>query len=110
MKRFHIAISTSNIDESVKDYTRRLGFEPVVIVENEYALWRTETLNVSVRQDPSTPSGALRHLGWEDPEATEFSSNTDCNGILWERFAEKHQNDEILEIWPQVRIRHERQE
>lgn len=105
MKRFHIAISTSNIDESVKDYTRRLGTEPVSVIAGEYALWRTETLNVSIRQDPTTPSGALRHLGWEDPEATGFSSDTDCNGILWERFAARHQNDEILEIWPNAKIR-----
>ncbi|MEQ8352947.1 MAG: hypothetical protein RH862_15775 [Leptospiraceae bacterium] len=104
MKRFHIALSTSDIDESVKDYTKRLGAEPVSVIAGEYALWRTESLNVSIRQDPSTPSGALRHLGWEDPEATGFSAEKDCNGILWERFSASHQEEEIRGIWPDAKI------
>jgi hypothetical protein len=42
----------------------------------------------------------LRHLGWEDDEADFFTTDTDCNGILWERFAAHHQATEINEIWP----------
>jgi hypothetical protein len=42
----------------------------------------------------------MRHLGWEDDSADSFTADTDCNGILWERFAAHHQAAEINEIWP----------
>ena len=100
MKRLHIAIATHDITATVQDYTQRLGAEPVVVVPGEYALWRTETLNVSVRQDSTCEPGALRHLGWEDDEAPIFTTDTDCNGLLWEQFAAHHQAAEIHEIWP----------
>ena len=73
MKKLHIAISTDNIEESIKDYSVRLGAEPCSFVLNEYALWRTDTLNFSIRQDPECPPGQLRHLGWEDNSASGFS-------------------------------------
>ena len=89
MKKLHIAISTDRIEETVKDYSARLGSEPCSYVSNEYALWRTESLNVSVRQDSTCTPGKLRHLGWE-------------NGITWERFSAQQQADEINELWPQA--------
>lgn len=100
MKKLHLALSTHDIETTVKEYTQRFGAEPVLVVENEYALWRTDTLNVSVRNDPTCKPGELRHLGWEDPDADSFSSETDCNGILWERFSAQVQADEIEEVWP----------
>ena len=100
MKKLHIAISTDKIEETVSDYTARLGSEPCSYIANEYALWRTEFLNVSVRQDASCAPGELRHLGWEDPSAQEFSQDTDVNGIVWERFSAQQQADEINELWP----------
>jgi hypothetical protein len=54
---------------------------------------------MSVRQDDSCKQGELRHLGWEDPQAEEFTSEKDVNGILWERFSAKSQAEEIQEIW-----------
>lgn len=100
MKKFHIAIATDKIEETIKDYSRRFGIEPCSFVENEYALWRTDSLNFSIRQDPTCKPGELRHLGWEDPSATEFSQETDVNGIVWERFNAQQQADEINELWP----------
>ena len=105
MTRFHIAISTDKIDETVSDYSKRLGTKPSLVVSGEYALWRTEFLNVSVRRDSGTKSGTVRHLGWEDPVATEFESDTDVNGILWERFNASQQADEINQIWPNANYR-----
>lgn len=102
MKKLHIAISTDKIAETIADYSARLGAEPCSFVDGEYALWRTESLNVSVRQDPSCAAGSLRHLGWEDSDASEFSQDTDVNGIIWERFAAHHQADEINELWPEA--------
>ncbi|MBL1294621.1 MAG: hypothetical protein COB61_012235 [Thiotrichales bacterium] len=100
MKRIHIALSTTNIAASVADYSQRLNCEPSVVIDNEYALWRTATINLSIRHDAKYKSGELRHLGWEDSSATEFTSTTDVNGILWENFSAKEQAKEIKEIWP----------
>ena len=98
MRVLHLALAVSNIEQSVADYSARLGVLPVVVVPGEYALWRAETLNLSIRKT-SEPSGTMRHLGWEDTEATEFSTEADCNGIIWEKFAASHQAQEINEIW-----------
>ncbi len=103
MRKFNIAISTHKIDETIDDYSMRLGVRPCISIPGEYALWRTESLNVSVRQDPACASGSVRHMGWEDPAATEFTKDSDVNGIVWERFAAQHQADEINEIWPDAK-------
>jgi len=100
MRRLHLAIATHDIAATVQDYTQRLGAEPVVVVPGNYALWRTKTLNFSVRQDSTCEPGTLRHLGWEDDEAPTLTTDIDCNGLLWEHFAAPHQAAEIHEIWP----------
>lgn len=102
MKRLHLAIATHNIAATVQDYSVRLGSQPCVVVPGEYALWRTDTLNISVRYAPSAQPGELRHLGWEDESAQTFTTETDCNGILWERFTAQHQGAEINQLWPHV--------
>ncbi len=102
MAKLHLSIATNKIDETIEDYSKRLGIPPCSSVPGEYALWRTKTLNVSVRQDSSCPPGSLRHLGWEDPTAAEFSQDTDVNGLVWERFTAQHQADEINDIWPEA--------
>lgn len=103
MNKLHIAISTNKIEDTVKDYSARLGAEPCSYVANEYALWRTDSLNVSIRQDTSCTPGELRHLGWEDADATSFSAEEDVNGITWERFSAQQQADEINALWPHAR-------
>lgn len=103
MRKFHIAISTDRIDETIEDYCMRLRVRPCIEIPGEYALWRTESLNVSVRLDTACAPGSVRHLGWEDPAATEFTQDSDVNGIVWERFAAHHQADEINEIWPEAK-------
>ena len=95
-----VAIATHDIAATVQDYSVRLGAQPCVVVPNEYALWRTATLNFSVRQDAACAPGELRHLGWEDDTASGFTTATDCNGILWERFSAAFQAAEINKIWP----------
>ncbi len=102
MRRLHIALATDNINATIDDYSRRLGCPPCTTIPGEYALWRTEALNLSVRQDAALPPGSLRHLGWEDPTATAFSMETDVNGIVWERFAAHHQAEEIQALWPEA--------
>lgn len=102
MKKLHLAISTDKIEATIKDYSARLSAEPCLYVVGEYALWRTESLNISIRQDPDCPSGSLRHLGWEDSKVTEFTQDVDINGMVWECFNSQNQADEINEIWPEA--------
>jgi hypothetical protein len=100
MKKFHIAIGVADIDRSVEDYSRRLECAPSVVIPNEYALWRTASVNFSIRRVTNSP-GILRHLGWEDESASTFSQDSDVNGVIWEQFNAKLQAREIKEAWPQ---------
>jgi len=99
MRKIHIALGVENIERSIEDYSNRLGCEPLVVIPNEYALWRTATINLSIRR-AENGEAPLRHLGWEDDSATEFSKETDVNGIVWERFNQQLQQKEIEDIWP----------
>jgi hypothetical protein len=98
-KKFHIAVAVSDIEQTVREYSHRLGVAPVLVVADEYALWRTATLNFSIRKTKDAP-GTVRHVGWEDPVATAFTRETDANGLLWERFTEQDQREEIAKLWP----------
>jgi hypothetical protein len=107
MRKLHLALSTIKMEETIEDYSQKLGQRPCSTVPGEYALWRTETLNLSVRQDPACAPGSLRHLGWEDSDVDEFSSDVDVNGIVWELFSAAQQADEINAIWPEAKYRTE---
>lgn len=102
MKKLHLAISTNSIEKSVKDYSERLGCAPCLVVAGQYALWRTESINLSIRHDHNTQVGSLRHLGWEDENSESFTQSTDVNGIVWEKFNAEQQALEIKALWPQV--------
>ena len=98
--KFHVALSVADIEASVGEYSKRLKCAPQIVVPGEYALWRTETLNFSIRKAAESEAGKLRHVGWEDPGASAFEVQSDINGVLWERFSANQQRDEILSIWP----------
>lgn len=100
MKRIHIALSTHDIARSVAEYSKRLGANPISYIPNEYALWRTNEVNLSIRKDRKVAPGTLRHLGFEDSDISGFSATKDVNGILWESFNTTAQDEEIARIWP----------
>jgi hypothetical protein len=102
-RRFHLAIGVNDIQRSVQDYSHRLGCAPVLVIDHEYALWRNPTLNFSIRKTDEKTAGMVRHLGWEDASAPDFSVETDVNGILWECFTAGQQADEINTLWPRAR-------
>ncbi len=99
-KKFHLALGVENISLSIQEYTQRLGQSPQIIIPDEYALWRTDTLNVSIRKAPASEAGHLRHLGWELEETPAFFSEIDCNHIPWEYFSATQQVSEIQKAWP----------
>lgn len=97
MKRFHISIATDNYAASVADYSSRLGCKPCVEKEGRYALWRTGILNFSISCKPDQKGGLVRHIGFEDETAKNFSEEKDANGIIWEYFSKEAQEKEIRE-------------
>jgi hypothetical protein len=103
MKRIHVALAVRDFSLSVEEYTKRLGIEPCCTVEGTYALWCTDTVNLSISVKPAE-AGRLRHLGFEDPNAEAMSEETDVNGIVWERFTAEQQRQEILKYWPNARF------
>jgi hypothetical protein len=100
MRKLHIAIGVANIEASIEDYSVRFGCGPQASISGEYALWRTDTINFSIRKVSIQESGLLRHLGWEDASCPVFTTETDVNGILWEYFSAEQQAKEIKELWP----------
>ena len=101
--RIHIALSVADVQHSIEDYSRRLGCSPSAVVPGEYALWRTDCVNLSIRRT-SESGGRLRHLGWEDPTASTFTQETDANGIIWESFTAELQVKEIKDVWPHAKF------
>jgi hypothetical protein len=96
-RRLHVALGVCEVDRCIVDYSARLGCPPSVHVPGKYALWRSDEVNLSIRL---ADAPGLRHLGWEDPSAAAFSTDTDVNGIVWEHFAAEHQRAEIRLLWP----------
>jgi hypothetical protein len=98
MRRFHIALAVASLTESIRDYSGRFGTPPTVVVAGKYAMWRTPQLNFSINELPQR-AGQLRHLGFEDEAAGEFSVERDVNGIEWELFSPTAQDEKIREIY-----------
>ena len=98
MRRFHIAIAVADLQVSIEDYRKRLGVAPTAVVPGKCALFRTEALNFSINEMPAR-AGQLRHLGFEDTAAGAFSSDHDVNGIEWELFSPKAQDEKIVEVY-----------
>jgi hypothetical protein len=101
MKKFHIAISVSDLSSSIEDYSKRLGCDPQIVVPKEFALWRTDILNFSIRKT-NEPAGSVRHIGFEDSEVATSTEEKDINGVVWESFNEENQLHEIHKIWPDL--------
>ena len=99
MKRFHLALGVSDVESSADDSSQRLGCRPGLLIFGEYALWRTDAVNLSIRKVSHEEGKALRHLGWEDPLSPTFPAERDVNGILRERFTADQQAAEIRQTW-----------
>jgi len=98
VRRFHISLAVADLTASIRDYSERFGVEPTAVVAGKYAMWRTPQLNFSINEMPQR-AGQLRHLGFEDTAAGDFSSDHDVNGIEWELFSPKAQDEKIVEVY-----------
>jgi hypothetical protein len=61
-------------------------------------MWRTELLNFSINQNAER-AGQLRHIGFEDDDAEGFTSSKDVNGIEWELFSARAQDERIVAMY-----------
>jgi hypothetical protein len=98
VKRFHIALAVASLEQSIADYSRRLGQPPSAVVPGQYAMWRTDLLNFSINENPQR-AGQLRHVGFEDDAAEGYSSSVDVNGLEWELFPAAEQDARILSAY-----------
>lgn len=99
MERVHIAVAVTDIDASIAAYSSMLGRDPDIVVAGEYALWRTGTLNLSIRRS-GEEAGTVRHVGFERDDAPAFETFADPDGLVWESFSRAQQEDEIRATWP----------
>jgi catechol 2,3-dioxygenase-like lactoylglutathione lyase family enzyme len=102
MKRFHIALAVADLDQSIADYSERLGQAPTVVVPSKYAMWRTDLLNFSINELLAR-AGQLRHVGFEDDNATGYQASRDVNGLEWEWFSAEEQDRRIVETYGAAR-------
>jgi catechol 2,3-dioxygenase-like lactoylglutathione lyase family enzyme len=98
MRRIHIALAVDDLEATIADYSARLGSPPVAVVAGKYALWRTLEVNLSVNAD-SDSAERLRHLGFEDDDAIEMTSEHDVNGVMWERFDATWQDEGLVRVY-----------
>ena len=98
MRRIHIALAVDSLDDTIVDYTRRLGAEPVAVVPGKYALWRTPEVNLSINADVGSDQ-RLRHLGFEDDTVAEKTEDHDVNGIMWEAFTSAWQDEGLVRVY-----------
>lgn len=98
MRRFHIALAVAKLDESIADYTARLGQPPTAVVPGVYAMWRTDLLNFSINETPEK-AGQLRHVGFEDDAVEGYAKSEDVNGLEWELFSAAEQDRRIVSTY-----------
>jgi catechol 2,3-dioxygenase-like lactoylglutathione lyase family enzyme len=98
VRRLHVALAVDDLEATIRDYSVKLGADPIVVVAGAYALWRTAEVNLSVNCDPSLTE-RLRHLGFEDDATASKSIATDVNGLVWESFSAAQQDEEIVRAY-----------
>ena len=98
MRRLHVALAVDDLEATIRDYSQRLGAEPVTVVAGTYALWRTPEVNLSFNCDIDTGE-RLRHLGFEDDDVVTKSESTDVNGLMWESFSPRWQDEGIVRLY-----------
>jgi hypothetical protein len=99
--KVHLAIAVESLERSIAEYTKLLGVAPALVIPGQYALWRNDLLNLSIRCSGES-KGTVRHVGFERDDATKFEEYRDCNGLLWETFNKHHQAEEIRSVWKDV--------
>lgn len=104
MKKFHISVSVEDFEESLSNYSSLLSAEPLVIVPNRYAMWKTDLLNFTISKKEGQGGGTIRHIGFEQEGYERIFEHRDNNNITWEFFSQKAQIEEIKKRWPDAKF------
>jgi catechol 2,3-dioxygenase-like lactoylglutathione lyase family enzyme len=72
MKRFHVHVSVSNLDEGIRFYSTLFGAQPVR-VESDYAKWMTEDPRINFAISQRQTKLGVDHLGFQVDEADELA-------------------------------------
>ncbi|HHY0177238.1 TPA: ArsI/CadI family heavy metal resistance metalloenzyme [Legionella pneumophila] len=72
MKRFHIHIGVSNLDDSVRFYNALFGAEPVK-VKSDYAKWMLEDPRINFAISTRSGTHGMEHLGIQVDNAVELA-------------------------------------
>jgi catechol 2,3-dioxygenase-like lactoylglutathione lyase family enzyme len=73
MKRFHVHVSVSNLDQSVRFYSTLFAAEPTV-VKSDYAKWMLEDPRVNFAISTRDPVAGVNHIGLQVDSAEELGS------------------------------------
>ncbi|MGK0168471.1 MAG: hypothetical protein ACI9W2_000187, partial [Gammaproteobacteria bacterium] len=65
---------------------------------HKVAMWRTKSLNFPITEPPEH-AGILPHFGFDDDDASQMSSDTDTNGIVWKLFSPVVQDQAIVDVY-----------
>jgi catechol 2,3-dioxygenase-like lactoylglutathione lyase family enzyme len=73
MKRFHVHVSVSNLQESIRFYSKLFGSEPAR-VEDDYAKWMLDDPFINFAISQRQAKVGLDHLGFQLAEAVELQA------------------------------------
>jgi len=71
MKRFHLHVSVSDLNESVRFYSTLFGAEPTVI-KNDYAKWMLEDPRVNFAISQRSVAKGIEHIGIQVENRSEL--------------------------------------
>lgn len=72
MKRFHVHLHVSDLDQSIAFYSRLFGAQPAR-VESDYAKWMLEDPRVNFAISTRGSAAGLDHLGFQVDDASELA-------------------------------------
>lgn len=88
MKRFHVNLNVSNLNQSIQFYSELFGHEPSVVKE-DYAKWMLEDLRINFAINNRSKKIGVNHLGLQADNAEEFHQLEDqLNAAELKTFAE----------------------
>jgi catechol 2,3-dioxygenase-like lactoylglutathione lyase family enzyme len=73
MKRFHVHVSVSDLDQSVRFYSTLFAAEPTV-VKSDYAKWMLEDPRVNFAISTRDPVAGVNHIGLQVDSAEELGN------------------------------------
>lgn len=82
MKRFHLHVGVSDLEASIKFYSKLFGIAPTVI-KPDYAKWMLEDPRVNFAISPRTTKAGIDHLGFQvesDEELAEIGGRLAAAG------------------------------